>query len=214
MLITGIWRTAITGAVLLVPVLALLYFGVQIFMMVRGVFLPIVDYLNVERALGLIVLNILVVAMLGVLCFAAGLAARMSFIADRVDALDRTLAKRVPGYSIIVGVIRGAIDDDVSVDRLRTVPFAREGGHRIGFEVESASNGNVVVFLPNVPNPQTGKAMAFSQDDVVQLDVPAHRVFEMLQFFGKGVADVVEVALSAQTAGQPSTAENPSDSRE
>ena len=138
----------------------------------------------------------------------------MSFIADRVDALDKTLAKRVPGYSIIVGVIRGAIDDDVSVDRLQTVLVAMEGGHRIGFEVERASNGDVVVFLPNVPNPQTGKAMAFPQDDVVQVDVPAHRVFEMLQFFGKGVADVVEVALSAQTAGQPSAAENPSDSRE
>ena len=58
---TGIWRTVITGAVLLVPIFALLYFAAQIFMMVRGVFLPIVDYLNIERALGLIVLNLLVV---------------------------------------------------------------------------------------------------------------------------------------------------------
>jgi uncharacterized membrane protein len=192
-----LWRTVLTGAVLLLPLVALVYFLAQIFLIGVKVGRPIVDLLGIERVTGFLLVNLGGLALVLGVCFLAGLAARMRVVTRRMEQLDDLLEKRMPGYAIIVGALRGAVDGDVAVDSLRAVLVRTAGGRRLGFEVERLKTGEVVVFLPNSPHPQTGVSMVFDQSEVEALDLPAFRVFEILQFHGKGMASLAADASPA-----------------
>ncbi len=185
-----LWRTVLTGAVLLLPLAALVYFLAQLFLIGVKIGRPIVDILGIERVTGFLLVNLAGLALVLGVCFLAGLAARMRVVTERMEQLDDLLEKRMPGYSIVVGALRGAVDGDVAVDTLRTVLVRTAGARRLGFEVERRETGGVVVFLPNSPHPQTGVSMVFDPADVEVIDLPALRVFEILQFHGKGMADL------------------------
>jgi uncharacterized membrane protein len=185
-----LWRTVLTGAVLLLPLAALIYFLAQLFLIGVKIGKPIVDLLGIERVTGFLLVNLAGIALVLGVCFLAGLAARMRAVTERMEQLDDLLEKRMPGYSIIVGALRGAVDGDVAVDTLRAVLVRTAGGRRLGFEVERLESGEVVVFLPNSPHPQTGVSMVFDAADVQAVDLPALRVFEILQFHGKGMAEL------------------------
>jgi uncharacterized membrane protein len=193
-----LWRTVITGAVLLLPLAALVYFLAQLFLVGVRIGRPIVEFLGIERVTGFLLVNIAALALVLGVCFLAGLAARMRAVTARVDQLDDLLAKRMPGYSIVVGALRGAVDGDVAVDTLRAVLVHTAGGRRLGFEVERLATGEVVVFLPNAPHPQTGVSIVFDTADVQPIDLPALRVFEILQFHGKGMAELAAAAPRAR----------------
>jgi uncharacterized membrane protein len=185
-----LWRTVLTGAVLLLPLAALVYFLAQLFLIGVKIGNPIVDVLGIERVTGFLLVNLAGIALVLGVCFLAGLAARMRAVTERMEQLDDLLEKRMPGYAIIVGALRGAVDGDVAVDTLRAVLVRTAGGRRLGFEVERLETGEVVVFLPNSPHPQTGVSMVFDTADVQAIDLPALRVFEILQFHGKGMAEL------------------------
>ena len=202
MTLKSLWRTVVTGAVLLIPVLALVYFLAQIFLVGVKVGRPVVEFLDIERAAGFVLVNLIGLALVLAVCFLAGLAARMRAVTDRMERLDDILEKRMPGYSIIVGALRGAMDGDVPVEKLTTVLARTDGGRRLGFEVERMPGGQVVVFLPNSPHPQTGVSMVFDAADVEVIDLPALKVFEILQFHGKGMGPLAETA-SRPTAPDP-----------
>lgn len=193
-----LWRTTLTGAVLLLPLAALVYFLAQLFLIGVKVGRPIVEFLGIERVTGFLLVNLAGIALVLGVCFLAGLAARMRAVTRRMDQLDDILEKRMPGYSLVVGALRGAVDGDVAVDTLRTVLVHTAGGRRLGFEVERLASGEVVVFLPNSPHPQTGVSMVFDTAEVQPVDLPALRVFEILQFHGKGMADLAAAAAPAR----------------
>jgi uncharacterized membrane protein len=193
-----LWRTVLTGAVLLLPIAALVYFLAQLFLIGVKVGRPIVDVLGIERVTGFLLVNLAGLALVLGVCFLAGLAARMRAVTERMEQLDDLLEKRMPGYAIIVGALRGAMDGDVAVDALRAVLVRTAGGRRLGFEVERHGSGEVVVFLPNSPHPQTGVSMLFDAADVQAVDLPALRVFEILQFHGKGMAELAAEASPAR----------------
>jgi uncharacterized membrane protein len=190
MTLKRLWRTVLTGAVLLLPLAALVYFLAQLFLIGVKVGRPVVDLLGIERVTGFLLVNLGSLALVLGVCFLAGLAARMRVVTERMEQLDDLLAKRMPGYAIVVGALRGAVDGDVAVDTLRTVLVNTAGGRRLGFEVERLETGEVVVFLPNSPHPQTGVSMVFDTAEVQPIELPALRVFEILQFHGKGMAEL------------------------
>ena len=185
-----LWRTTVTGAVLLLPVAALIYFLSQLFLVGVKVGRPVVDALGIERVTGFLLVNLIGVVLVLAVCFLAGLAARMKVVTRRMEQLDDLLEKRMPGYALVVGALRGAVEGDVPVDKLGAVLVRTGGGRRLGFEVERLADGGVVVFLPNSPHPQTGISMLFDAADVEVTDLPALRVFEILQFHGKGMGRV------------------------
>lgn len=187
-------RTFAAGVFLLIPVFFLVYAGINVFKFLRRIAEPMVEKLDVDRVLGILVLDTIAVLLLVALTFGLGLIAHLPAISHRVSRLDRLLADRVAGYSMIKGVISGVLQEDTSVSSLQTVLVHYNQTARLGFEVERSENGGVVVFMPNTPNPQTGTAAAFEPENVERLDIPPHKAMEMLNFFGKGVSSAVETA--------------------
>jgi uncharacterized membrane protein len=209
MTLKSMWRTVVTGAVLLIPVLALFYFLAQIFLVGVKVGRPVVESLGIERVTGFVLVNLLGLALVLALCFLAGLAARMRYVTERMEQLDDILEKRMPGYAIVVGALRGAVDGDVAVEKLKTVLARTAGGRRLGFEVERMPGGQVVVFLPNSPHPQTGVSMVFAEADVEVIDLPALKVFEILQFHGKGMGPLAAKASASPARDAGGSAKRP-----
>lgn len=187
MMKTFLTKTFVTGILLVVPVFFLVFTLMKAFHAVRGVMGPIVDTLEIERFAGILLLNVLAVVALILTIFVLGLFAYIPAVKKKVDQLDLFLRDRVPGYSIIKGIVSGTLKADTSVNDLKTVLVRQGDTARIGFEVERIDARNVMVFLPNVPNPQTGVAAAFRPENVHPIDLPPHKVLEMLNFFGRGV---------------------------
>jgi uncharacterized membrane protein len=180
-------KTILTGAFLLLPVLALIYLLAQVYFVGVKLAGPVVEIVGFERAHGILLVNLAGLALVLGLCLLAGLASRLPVVTRRIARLERTLTLRVPGYALLAGTVRGAAGAEFAVDQLRTVLVRSAGGRRLGLEIE-CSGDQVVVFLPNAPNPMSGVAMLYPASDVEILDLSAHRMFEILQFHGTGMA--------------------------
>lgn len=200
-------RTLSTGLVLLIPLFFLTFTLVRSFGSLRKIIEPIVAKLDIDRLAGLLFLNALAALLLLALVFALGLLARLPRVAARFESLDRLLRDRVPGYSIFKGVISGRINTDTSVSGYKSVLVRYNDTARIGFEVERTQTGEVIVFLPNVPNPQTGTAAGFRHEDVEPLDIPPHKLIEFLNFYGQGVGPSLAAVRQARMSGSSSSPE-------
>lgn len=189
-----VMKTLATGLFLLIPMFFLFYALAGSYEILRKVVEPLGEKLGVDRVAGMILLNGMTIAALFVVIFCLGLIAYLPAISVRVEKLDKLLTDRVPGYSLFKGVIGGAVQHDTSISGMQSVLVRYHSVAKIGFEIERSKNGGVIVFLPNAPNPQTGTTAAFEPEDVEQLDIPPHKLLEMLNFFGKGINETVEMA--------------------
>ncbi len=194
-------KTLVTGILLMIPVFFFLFALVKVFGTLRQVMSPIIEALDIETLMGVILLNVLTLLALVLFIFLIGLLAYVGSIRTRIEALDSFLRDRVPGYAIIKGILSGTIQQDTSMGDLKVVIVRQGDMARIGFEVERIDEHNIMVFLPDVPNPQTGIAAAFRPDDVQQIKLAPHKVLEMLSFFGRGVG--AEISKVQQDRNPP-----------
>lgn len=196
------WRfirqTLVAGLFVLIPILFMAYILAQGFIAIRAVATPVVDYFGLQHVWGFLLLNLAAVLIALVFLFLAGLLARLAFVSGPMARLDQAMSDRIPFYSMAKGILTGVVKDDTSIDQMKSVVVRVGGGLRIGFEIERTQEGYVVVFLPNVPNPQTGVAVAFKSDEVEPVGLAPHQVLEMMQFFGKGLAKQATAAREAR----------------
>lgn len=187
-------KTMVTGLFLLLPSFFLFYALINSFEILRKIVEPLGEKLGVDRVAGMVLLNTLTIIALLVVIFCLGLLAYLPAISIRVGKLDNLLTDRVPGYSLFKGIVGGAVQHDTSVAGMQSVLVRYNSVAKIGFEIERSMKGGVIVFLPNAPNPQTGTTAAFEPEDVEQLDIPPHKLLEMMNFYGKGINEAVELA--------------------
>ncbi|WP_433990373.1 hypothetical protein SuNHUV7_20100 (plasmid) [Pseudoseohaeicola sp. NH-UV-7] len=187
-------QTFVAGILLFIPVFFLAFALLKVFEVIKKIVGPLVEEFDIDTVAGLLILNALAVLALAVMLFLLGLLAYLPAVSSRVGSLDRLLSDRVPGYLIIKGIIQGRVLPDTSANNLKSVLVKYNDTAQIGFEVERTPSGEVIVFLPNVPNPQTGRAAAFKAEDVEPLTLPPHKLVEALSFFGKGIGGEVAKA--------------------
>jgi uncharacterized membrane protein len=204
------WRfirqTLVAGLFVLIPILFIAYILAQTFIAIRTVATPVIDYFGLQHLWGFVLLNLVAILIALIFLFLAGLLARLAFVSGPMARLDQAMSDRIPFYSMAKGILSGVVKDETSIDQMKSVVVRAGGGLRVGFEIERTPGGHVVVFLPNVPNPQTGTAMAFLPEEVEPVDLAPHQVLEMMQFFGKGLAAQAEAARDARLAAQKETA--------
>ena len=204
------WRfirqTLVAGLFVLIPILFIAYILAQAFIAIRAVATPVIDYFGLQHLWGFVLLNLVALLIALIFLVLAGLLARLAFVSGPMARLDQAMSDRIPFYSMAKGILSGVVKDETSIDQMKSVVVRAGGGLRVGFEIERTPGGHVVVFLPNVPNPQTGTAMAFLPEEVEPVDLAPHQVLEMMQFFGKGLAAQAEAARDARLAAKKETA--------
>ncbi|SHK45320.1 Uncharacterized membrane protein [Shimia gijangensis] len=186
-----ITKTLVTGVFLLIPVGVLGFALSKAFGKLRKLAEPLAAKFEIETAAGILALDALMVMGLIVGVFLVGLIAYLPIVAARADRIDQRLEGNVPGYSVLKGIIGGALNHETSMKGFKTVVARHNGVAQIGFEVERTETGEIVVFLPSTPSPRTGITALFNPRDVDPLNVPPHKALEMLTFFGKGTAAIL-----------------------
>lgn len=181
--------TVLGGVIFLVPFAFLLMIAEKVFTTARKVADPIKSVFPANDFFGV---NLIVILIIFGFCYLAGMLARKSAIARRTAHLDKTLVKKVPGYMQMKGIISGHIGEDDDDENKMEPVLVRDagGGVRLGFSIERDPNGFVVVFFPGVPNTQSGSASAIPADRVEKLDMSRHKAMDILQFYGRGLAEI------------------------
>ncbi len=186
----------VSGLLVFIP-LFVLAFGLFKFHELAGVLAkPVLGFADPDTAFGAILIKVVAFFLVLLGIYLLGFLAALEVIHKRVQRLDRALNAIIPGYALAKGIIGGVVREDQMMDGFRPVLVHCNGGHRMGFEVERTQSGLVVVFLPDSPSPRTGISMVFEPQQVARLNLPPHKAVELLSFYGRGLGQEIEKAMS------------------
>ncbi|MCA8884585.1 MAG: hypothetical protein KDA50_12695 [Rhodobacteraceae bacterium] len=177
--------TLIGGIFFLIPVVFLIYILAKAYQISHQFAGKLAGLMPVDSIAGLAVVNILAVVLIIVVCFLAGLAARLAFFRRHVDKIETVLIEFFPGYAIAKSMASGVAGQSDVDSLLKTVLVAFDDHEAIGFEVER-SDTRVIVFLPGAPSAWSGSSVAVPPDRVTPLRLPVHQASGLLRTLGRG----------------------------
>jgi uncharacterized membrane protein len=187
-----ILTTAIGGILFLVPLSIFVLVVIQVAGVMIIVAEPMAEWLPIRTFGGVILANVMAVIAVILLCFLAGLLARLAFASRTVARLESKVLTKLPGYLMIKSLLAGL--DPKQTEQLLPVMVNSGVAKRFGFEVQKLDESQSMVFLPSVPNPFQGITQLYPASEITYLDVPVSTMFEMTENFGHGVNKVLPPA--------------------
>jgi len=152
---------------------------------------PLSEFIPLETIGGVAIANILVIALILLVCLLAGiLATRPKFKAFQQYLEDKILGP-IPGYRVIKAFLNSFDLYESSGEKMVPVLVALEKHQKLGFEVERSTKDQVVVYLPDTPSFITGDVVVVSAQQVTELDIPLPRLKECMEQFGYGATELI-----------------------
>ena len=184
-------RTTLVGGILfLVPILVVVFLVEKALVLAHKIVAPLAEHLPIESLLGLKTPVFLAVALLVLFCFIAGLFARTVVARRSTLWLETSVLAHLPGYEFFKSVganFLGAEDKGAY-----PVVLARiEDAWQLAFLVERLADGQVAVFVPGVPNPQSGSVYYLTEDRIKPTDIPAAAALKCLKRSGVGSKELL-----------------------
>lgn len=188
--------TLIGGVVFLVPMAVIGVLVVKAASLLRRVAEPFAALLPLERVIGVIVADVLVLALIVLACFGAGLLARVSFAKQIVQRAETGVLWRIPGYGF-VKALTDSVDESSSASAMRPVLVHFDDCAQMAFEVERLSDGRTVVYIPSAPDPRAGSVQIFDEARVDYLQMSFVAAIGSIRALGRGFGSSVNPAASA-----------------
>ena len=185
--------TVIGGAFVVAPLALLAYIIGQTVMVAHKALEPVMEWLPVKSVSGVSLALLAVIAGLIVVCFFAGLLARTALAKWLVGMIESAVLANLPGYSLVKSMGEGIAGVDNAHAR-RAVLVRFDDHTRLGFLMDAAADGRMVVFLPNVPSPWSGTLSIVSADRVEVLTTPIAAVIDRMQRLGLGLGSLLPVS--------------------
>lgn len=137
--------------------------------------------------------QVLAILIIVAACFIAGLLVQTGPIARGMNALERNLLAKIPGYSLLRGLAsRVGKQEDSSTFEPALVEL--EEALVPALIIECLPDGRFTVFVPSVPTPASGSLYVLTADRVHPVDVPLHTLLKVYSKWGEGLADLVMAA--------------------
>jgi uncharacterized membrane protein len=191
--------TLVGGLLFMVPlilILVVLRHGVDF---AKKAVEPITTHMPAASVAGVGATTLAAAAFLLVLALAFGLFAQ-TILGRRIRAwLEATILGRVPGYSILKGLIAG--EDDFGESSAAPALAWIEESWVYAFVMEVHADGTRTVFVPAAPSPLTGAVYFLPEDRVRPLDVPVGQVMMAIRQLGAGSAKLLTGRLSPKPPG-------------
>jgi uncharacterized membrane protein len=183
--------TVTGGLVFLVPVvIAVVVLGKALSIM-RALISPLREFIPETTIGGVALINLLVLVALVLICFAAGLLAKSRPAANIYRSLDKVLLS-IPGYAFVKGFTESMGHTEGAARTLHPVLVYFDDYTQIGLEVERTGD-NVVIYLPDAPNPWSGSVIQIHADRVKQLAIPVTQALSSIRKIGLGSAGLAEL---------------------
>ena len=192
-----IQTTILGGVFFLIPIAFVLMILGNAYDIALTVAAPIDALIPLEDVAGVALANILAVLLLLLVCFVAGLIAKLEFFSARMNKLDGLLTEVMPGYAIAKSVLGGMIKKADMETLLTPVLVSFDDHQMIAFEIERTET-YAIVFLPGSPTAWSGSSVVVDLDRVKSLNVPTHQASALMRTMGRG-APVILDAVNTDT---------------
>jgi uncharacterized membrane protein len=184
-------RTTIIGGIIFLIPVAILVAVIGRGLKVSGAIAnPVADVLPVSMIGGVAVAHVLAIMLLLLLCFLAGLLARLALARKAVDALEVNVLSKVPAYALLKTRTQSMLSP-ADTEGMAVVIVRFDDLWQIGFEIERIEGDKVAVFLPGSPDPWSGSVCIAEAERVTPLDVPVATVVNMARRLGRGANEAL-----------------------
>jgi uncharacterized membrane protein len=196
-------RTTLVGGLLfLVPIVMLGIVLGKALGIARKIVEPLAAHLHVESVIGFQTPLLLAVGGIVLLCFLAGFFARTVLARKIVNRLETAVLSNVPGYEFLKRMSESTLG--VEKDGGYPVVLVRfDDAAQIGFRIEVLENGLVTVFVPAVPNANSGEVYLISSDRISLLEVPPARALKCLKQLGVGTGALLRGSDISAASAKP-----------
>jgi uncharacterized membrane protein len=182
-------RTTLFGGIFfLIPIVAIIVVISKALALLHKLVDPIAARLPFESVIGLKAPMILAIALLIVLCFAAGLYSRTSLAKKSVNLVEQSILLKIPGYSLFKSFGESLLGIEGEGGGAIPVLVRFDDAWQIGVRTSEPVGGHVAIFFPDVPNPQSGSVLIVSEDRVIPANVPLSSVMKTLNGYGAGAS--------------------------
>jgi uncharacterized membrane protein len=181
--------TIIGGLLFLVPVVVLFMVVSEAGNPMLAVAEPLSHLVPIDSVAGVAMANIIAVLIVLIICFIAGLIARMGPARKFADKTESAILQKLPGYAMLKGFTSTLNDDQAAA--LHSVLVEFDDRSRLGLEVERIDGGRVAVYFPGSPNAWAGTVEIVKASQVQSIDAPMTVIIEHAELLGKGSAKLL-----------------------
>ena len=178
--------TLIGGIFFLIPVVLLIIVLSKAHDIMLKVAQPLSEVIPLDKIGGVAMANILVVLLILLVCFFAGILATRPKFQSFQRYLEEKILGPLPGYRVIKAFLNSLELYENSGEKMAPVL------QKLGFEVERSGKDRVVVYLPDAPAFITGTVAVVSAQQVTELDVPLTRIKDCMEQFGFGASELMD----------------------
>jgi len=183
--------TIVGGLIFLIPLILLLLVLKHAMGFAAKVAKPIAEKFPVPEIGGPALVTLVAVAVLIVVAFLAGLAARTSPGRRIARWFDDSLMGAVPQYRMMKSVAEGFAQVESAQDLL-PVLLRLDDSWQLGYQIEELQDGSIAVFLPAAPTPMSGNILYVTPDRVRRLDIPIGEAMKIVKRMGLGSAAALQ----------------------
>lgn len=184
--------TAIGGLIFLLPLIVIGILVGQIAPIVLAVAKVLSVYIPTDNPAGIALLFTLSIAIVLLMCFAAGMIARWSIGQRLSNFMEKNLIILFPRYAIYREQLKGSIGGEHNKPELIPVLVRFDDVTRIAFEAERTEGSLVSIFLPGSPDPWTGNVIFMAPDRVERLDIPFSEALGICERMGRETLHFLE----------------------
>jgi len=191
--------TAIGGLIFLLPLAvvgALLGYAYNVVMVIYE---PMKTYLPVNSVGGTALLFLFAVAIVVMLCFFCGLAARRAIARKFSQTIEKHLVAVFPKYAIYKDILAGNVGGDAHGPSLIPVTIRFDDSIRIGYEAGRTDGGLAIVYLPGSPDPWMGSVVLVEADRVEPLQVEFSEASGICERLGRDSARLLAAIRRCQS---------------
>lgn len=183
--------TVLGGIVFLVPLAVLVLLAVKAAGLLRRLAQPVARVLPVKSALGFLTADVVVIALLLLTCFLAGLLAHLSVARRLITKAEAGVLWHVPGYGLVKAltdsVDTGTTDGGSLRATMRPILAHFDDYTQLAFEVDRLDDGRRIVYLPSAPEPRAGTVLVLDAARVEPLPLSFLAAMDGLRKLGHGL---------------------------
>jgi uncharacterized membrane protein len=185
--------TVVGGLVFLIPLVILLAIVGKVTGLLQRLAQPLAERLPVNTVLGVVSADAVVIALLILACFLAGLLARVSFANRFVKRAETGVLWRIPGYGFVKGLTE-SLDRSAAASSMRPVLVRFDDYAQLAFEVDQLADGRRVIYIPSAPDPRAGSVLVMDQDRVEPVPITFVAAVGALRALGRGIGPALSAA--------------------
>jgi uncharacterized membrane protein len=191
-------KTTILGGILfLVPIVIFIAVLGKAVKVVDKIAVPIAALLPLDSFGGVAVVEIIALAILVLVCFIAGLAAKTRTARKMVHLLESNVLENIPAYALLKAK-SGSILTPEDTSDMQPVLIQFDDSWQIGFEIDKAGADKRLVFLPGAPDPWSGSVCAVTVDRLQPLAMNIKEISVFMKRLGKGSSPALVELIRGQ----------------